>query len=112
MTRPPSGGDHAKLPADSLSREKTRVRWEMQGLGYIITISVGRCFRRERDSPRSGSEEEAWFVGRSWTVVSCIIYQSPGWATFIVITSLKEFFVRMFCRSRLKVQPTPPVCRV
>ena len=30
---------------------------------------------------------------------SCIIYQTPGRFALLIITSLKEFFVRMFCRS-------------
>ena len=47
---------------------------EMQDLAYIITISIGRCWRNlpALYSNRSSSDEEEawpgprWFVGRKW----------------------------------------------
>ena len=83
----------------------------MPDLGYIITISFGKCFGLVTPPPPLPHHQrydcEAWFEGRKFCVDkkqnggadSCIIYQTPGRFALLIITSLKEFFVRMFCRS-------------
>ena len=67
----------------------------MQDLGYIITISFGRCFglltpeasHHQYDCDSNFvSGDEAWCEGRKFSVDkiqtggadSCIIYQTPG----------------------------------